>query len=222
VFYEDSVSVSLPTRTHCFIHDGHHDGKDFQVMMYGNNSSRTNTSCNTTTFEFIFNRPVKKCTFIHEQSNPKKKNVSFPLGNAGRTTKFAPGKSLLELSHFQFRFTVFFTLGCGVDPWIPHLQFFQTVEGKAPKEAWGGHLSGEGINVTFLHPHEPQLSAMRCVTLNQIDPTYMIFVRSFVVLCPHYSTLSSPLPFHCDKISRKGQVFRSFAWSGFIRKLFGV
>ena len=120
----------------------------------------------------------------------KKKNVSFPLGNAGRTTKFAPGKSLLELSHFQFRFTVFFTLGCGVDPWIPHLQFFQTVEGKAPKEAWGGHLSGEGINVTFLHPHEPQLSAMRCVTLNQIDPTYMIFRPIF---CGTLSTLLHPV-----------------------------
>ena len=55
MFYEDSVFVSpigLPACTHCFIHDGHHDGKDFQVMMYGNNSSRTNTSCHTTTFEF--------------------------------------------------------------------------------------------------------------------------------------------------------------------------
>jgi len=104
----------------------------------------------------------------------------------------------------------------------PHLQFFQTVKGKAPKEAWGGQFSGEGINVTFLHPHEPQLSAMRCVTLNQIDQTYMICVQSFVVLCPHYSTLSSPLPFRCDKISRKGRVFRSFVWSGFMRKLFEV
>jgi len=70
--------------------------------------------------------------------------------------------------------------------------------------------SGGGINVTFLRPHEPQLSAMRCVTLNQIDLSYMICVRSFVVLCPHYSTLSSPLPFCYDKISRKGRVFRSF------------
>ena len=110
--------------------------------------------------------------------------------NAGRRTKFDPGKSLwffelfLELSLFEFRFTVLFTLGCGVI---------------------SGHLSGEGINVTFLHPHEPQLSAMRCVTLNQIDPTYMICVRSFVVLCPHYSTLPLPLPFRCDKISRKGE-----------------
>jgi len=96
------------------------------------------------------------------------------------------------------------------------------VKGKAPKEAWVGHLSGEGINVTFLHPHEPQLNAMRCVTLNQIDPTFMICVRSFVVLCPYYSTLSLPLPFRFDKISRKGQVFRSFVSSGFIRKLFEV
>ena len=64
----------------------------------------------------------------------------------------------------------------------PPPSVFQTVEGKAPKEAWGGHLSGEGINVTFLHPHEPQLSAMRCVTLNQIDPTYMICVRSLKFL----------------------------------------
>ena len=89
----------------------------------------------------------------------------------------------LELSLFEFRFSVFFTLGCGVDHEPPHLQFFQTVEGKAPKEAWGGHLGGEGINITFLHPHEPLLSAMRCVILNQIDSTYMICVRSCVVLC---------------------------------------
>jgi len=104
----------------------------------------------------------------------------------------------------------------------PHLHFFQTVKGKAPKEAWGGHLSGEGINVTFLHPPEPQLGAMRCVTLKQIDPTYMICVRSFVGLCPHYSTLSSPLPFRLDIISQKGRDFRSFVWNGFIRKLFEV
>jgi len=102
------------------------------------------------------------------------------------------------------------------------LQFFQTVEGKAPKEAWGGHLSGKGINVTLLRPHEPQLSAMRCVILNQIDSTYMICVRSCLVLCPHYSTLSSPLPFRSDKISRKGQVFRSLVRSVFISKLFEV
>ena len=144
------------------------------------------------------------------------------LTHAGRRTKFAPGKSLrffklfLELSHFEFRFTVFFTLDCGVDSESPTFSFFKPWK-EAPKEAWGGHLSGEGIDVTFLHPHEPQLSAMRCVTLNQIDPTYMICVRSL-----WYSTLSSPLPFCCDKISRKGQVFRSLARSGCIRKLFEV
>ena len=172
------------------------------------------------------------------------------LSYAGRTTKSAPGKSLrffelfLELSHFEFRFTVFFSeqielqakllnyflgsnksninLGCGVDSWIPHLQFFQTVQGKAPKEAWGGRLSGGGINVAFLRLHEPQLTATRCVSLNQIDASYVICIRSFVVLCPHYSTLSSPLPFRSDKISRKGRVFQSFALIGFIRKLFQV
>ena len=53
------------------------------------------------------------------------------------------------------------------------------------------------------------MSAMRCVTLNQIDPSYMMCIRSFVVHCPHYSILSSPLPFRCDKISRKGRFFRS-------------
>ena len=63
-------------------------------------------------------------------------------------TIFAPGKShrffelFLELSLFEFRFTVFFPLGCGVDSCIPHLQYLQTVKGKAPKEAWAGHLSG--------------------------------------------------------------------------------
>jgi len=90
------------------------------------------------------------------------------------------------------------------------LQFLQTAKGKAPKEPWGGHLSGGGITVTFLRPHESQLSTMCCVALNQIDPSYMTCVRSFAVLCPHYSTLSSPLPFRYDKISRKGRVFRSF------------
>jgi len=146
----------------------------------------------------------------------------------GCTTKFAPVKSLrffelfLELSLFEFRFTVYFPLGCGVDSWIPPIQFFQTAKGEAPKEAWGGHLSGWGNNVTFLQPNEPQLSAMRCVTVNQIDPNSMICIRSFMVLCPHYSTLSSPLPIRYDKISGKGRVFRSFVLFGFMRKLFEV
>jgi len=93
----------------------------------------------------------------------------------------------------------------------PPLQFFQTAKGKAPNEAWGGHLSGGGINITFLRSYEPHFSAMRCVALNQIHPSYMICVLSFVILYPHYSTLSSPLPFRLDKISRKRRVFRSFA-----------
>jgi len=44
-----------------------------------------------------------------------------PHLNAGRTTKFAPVKSLrffeliLGILLFEFRFTVFFPLGCGVD-----------------------------------------------------------------------------------------------------------
>jgi len=59
---------------------------------------------------------------------------------------------------------------------IPPLQFFQTAKGKVPKEAWGGRLSGGGINVTFLRLHEPQLSVMRCVALNQIDPSCVICI----------------------------------------------
>ena len=205
----------------------------------------------------------------------------FIRSNAGRTTNFAPVKSLRffelfpELSLFEFRFAVFFPLGV---EWIhesPPLQCFQTAKGKKPKEAWGGHLSGKGINVTFLQPHEPQVSAttlertssgrgdctflcktvyththtpccrrwhiwglahnwcwretyhwalreMCCVTLNQIDPSYMICIPSSIVLCPHYSTLSSPLPIRYDKISRKGQVFRSFVLFGLMRNLFEV
>jgi len=109
--------------------------------------------------------------------------------------------------------------------WIhesPTLQFFQTAKGKAPKEAWGDHLSDEGINVTFLQPHEFQVNAMHFVTLNQIDPRCMICIPSFMVLSPHYSTLSSPLPIRYDKISRKGQVFRSLVLFDFMEKLFEV
>jgi len=143
--------------------------------------------------------------------------MKFKFMESGRKIDPATG-----VRNFSFRIPFYCVLYSGL--WSgfmnPPPSVFQTVEGKAPKEAWGGHLSGEGINVTFLHPHKPQLSAMRCVTLNQIDPTYMICVRSFVILCPHYSTLSSPLPFRCDRISRKGRVFRSFVQSGFIRKMF--
>ena len=161
--------------------------------------------------------------FLHS-----KRELQHIASDAGRRINFAPVKSLdssdsdSEFSLFEFRFTVFFPLGCGVDSWIPPLQFFQTAKGKAPKEAWGEHLSGCGINVTILHPHEPQLSAMCCVALNQIDSSHMICIRFFVVLGPHCSTLCSPLPFRCDKISRKGQVFRSFMMIGFTGKLFEV
>ena len=93
--------------------------------------------------------------------------------NAGRRTKFAAGKSLrffelfLELSFFEFRFTVFFPLGCGVDSSIPPPLFFQTAKGKAPKKAWDSRLSGGGFIVTFLCLLEPQSSAIFCVVLNQ-------------------------------------------------------
>jgi len=59
---------------------------------------------------------------------------------------------------------------------------FQTAKGKAPKEAWGGRLSGGGINVAFLRLHEPQLSAMRCVALNQIDPSYVIHQKNTLAI----------------------------------------
>jgi len=59
---------------------------------------------------------------------------------------------------------------------------------------------------------------MRCVALHPIDPSYVICIRSFVVLCPHYSTLSSPLLFRRDKISRKGRVFQLFVLIGFYKK----
>ena len=100
----------------------------------------------------------------------------------------------------------------------PPPSVFSNRERKSPQRGLGRPLERWRYQCNFPAPHEPQISAMCCVILNQIDPTYMICVRSFVVLFPHYSTLSSPLPFRCDKISGKGQVFRSLVWSGFIRK----
>jgi len=114
--------------------------------------------------------PVKTCKFWDSNENLKRGGL-----HAGRTTKFAPVKSLrfseliLGILLFEFRCTVFFPLGCGVDSWIPPFLFFETAKGKAPKKAWGGRLSSGEINVTFLCLHEPQLGAMFCVALNQID-----------------------------------------------------
>jgi len=70
----------------------------------------------------------------HSKTEFEKKNSENEFGesetfyrskfsNTGRTTKFAPGKSLrffelfLELSLFNFRFTVFFSVVYGVDSW---------------------------------------------------------------------------------------------------------
>ena len=58
----------------------------------------------------------------------------------------------------------------------PPLQFFQTAKGKAHKKACGGRLSGEGMNVIFLHLREPQFSGMCCIALNPIDPSYVICI----------------------------------------------
>jgi len=138
--------------------------------------------------------------------------------HAGRKTKFTLVKSLWFSELFskillsKFRFTVFF----GVESTIPPLQFFFKPQKEKPQK--NSHLSGWGINVTFLRPHEPQLSAICCVALNQIDPSYMICIWSLVVLYPHFSTLSSPPPFRYDKISPKEQVFRSFVLIGVYKK----
>jgi len=51
----------------------------------------------------------------------------------------------------------------------PSFSFFKPRKEKPPIEACGGHLSGRGINVSFLHSREPQLSAIYCDQLNQID-----------------------------------------------------
>ena len=103
------------------------------------------------------------------------------------------------------------------EKWTWHV-FGTTSKGKAPKGAWGGRLSGERIYAAFLRLYEPQHNAMCCVALNPIDPSYVICIWSFVVLCPHYSILSSPLPFRRDKISRKGRVFQLFVMIGFYKK----
>jgi len=82
--------------------------------------------------------------------------VGVVAHNAGRRTKFAPVKKLSDLKVFakssdlKFGFTVF----------CPFFSFLKPRKEKPPKRPWGEHLSGCGINVTILHPHEPHLSAM--------------------------------------------------------------
>jgi len=81
--------------------------------------------------------------------------VKKARSHAGRRINFAPVKSLdfsdsdSEFSLFEFRFTVFCPLGCGVDSWTPPFSFFKPRKEKPPKR----HLSGCGINITILHPH---------------------------------------------------------------------
>jgi len=148
--------------------------------------------------------------------------ASSSLTDAGRTTKFAPVKSLwfsgliLGILLFEFRFTVFFPLGCGVDSWIPPIQFFQIAKGKAPKEAWGGHLSGWGINETFLRPHERNALCCSESDWSKLCNVHPIFCCPLSTIL--HPVLASSFPFHCDKISRKGQFFRSFVWIGFYKK----
>ena len=77
-----------------------------------------------------------------------------------------------------------------MESWIPNLQFFKPRKGKPSKSS---HLSGWGINVTFLRPHEPQLSAMCCVALNQIDPKIGIRSDLHPIFSGPLSTLLHPV-----------------------------
>jgi len=67
-------------------------------------------------------------------------------------------------------------------------------------------MSGRGMDVTGLSAHEPQISALYCVASHKIDSSFIVCVRTFVALFQYYSTLSWPLPFCIDKISRRGRV----------------
>jgi len=82
--------------------------------------------------------PVKTCKFWDSNENLKRGGL-----HAGRTTKFAPVKSLrfseliLGILLFEFRFTVFFPLCCGVDSWIPPPSVFLNSERKSPQKGLG-------------------------------------------------------------------------------------
>jgi len=56
------------------------------------------------------------------------------------------------------------------------------------------------------------------LSYSESDWSWLIWIRSLMVLCEHYSTLSSPHSISCDKISLTRQVFRSFAIIGFYEK----
>ena len=89
--------------------------------------------------------------------------MKFKFMESGRKIDPATG-----VRNFSFRIPFYCVLYSGL--WSGFMNPPPSVfsnRGKAPKEAWGGNLSGEGINVIFLQTHEPQLSAMRCVTLTQ-------------------------------------------------------
>jgi len=65
------------------------------------------------------------------------------------------------------------------------------------------------MTVFVLRLSAPEISAMYCVAFNQIDPSYMVCVRSVVLLCQHYSTPFWSLPFLLTGISREERVFQT-------------
>ena len=75
-------------------------------------------------------------------------------------------------------------------------------------EAGGGHLSGAGRTVTFLPQLAPQICTTYCIVFNKIDLSYMVSIRLFVTLCPHFLTQTWPLPLRRTRISRKRRAFQ--------------
>jgi len=94
------------------------------------------------------------------------------------------------------------------------------------REAQGGHLSGAGMNVTFLSLSESKISAMHYVVLNKIYSSCMICRRLFMAVCHNYSSASQSMTdshkisFRLDQISQEGRVFPNFFLNGgFLKKL---
>jgi len=92
---------------------------------------------------------------------------------------------------FEFRFTVFFPLGCGVDSWIPPFSFSKQRKEKPPKEALGGRLSGGGINVTFLVFMSPNLA--QCVVFLWIRLIQAMWFASHLLWSSVHITPPCPL-----------------------------